>query len=456
MKSNLMIGSILYLLFLGVSGGLSAASSEYEAKTLFDWDTATGKDFTGWAYDSNVNLFGAAGWKWVDGSGRFGPCMAVSSICFPHSFNKTDYGENTAASIDNNVRAPSTTTGGSFLLDDSSSGDKQVSWYLWKDGRPLSEHGITDSTTDRMSFYINLQGMDVTNPSSPPTQNFHIGTYLCWGSGGGHQGEGCPYEGPGNLHFYHWLALGGGVGEGWIHVLLDQHPQHRRGRLNGEAAIQNDPVFASDGKHYFEQLSQFYMEVAYKQGQSVKAHIDEVEFYSTSNTSESLQNNVSISSLWVGYWPEGDYWEIGFHDSSISKYDSFSHSTFEIRWSTSPITNANWNLATPINALYFGDSKHTPNGPGSIRRITPTDGRAWTRFQLDDNVEATNNKLFFAVKDVSIAGQGSGAGFPYNYPDSKSAPNSYVTVIDYNIAPGSSVIKSLALPPEMLRSQALP
>lgn len=434
MFNKLLTGALLSLL---LTGEALAAPTSTSAKPLLNWNQGTNQTFEGWQWYDDL-AYGLPGWLMTE-QGQHGGVQDFSWGKGPRLFKSSGYGEQSTAKIDTTVRAPSTSSGGSLWAYETPESNHHVtSWWIWYDGMPLSERGVTDNDTDRMSFYLKTEGMtpikeDGSNTSVP--NNFHIGTYLCWNTSGPvyGQGDGCPYEGPGNQHYYHYLAINPGA---WIHVLLDQHPQH----LRNSGPVKNNPTLSSFGKNYFAQLHQFYMEIRYGQSQHTDFHLDELEYYSTKDSVEPNQNDDSITSLWVGYWPATDSWEMGFQDGSFPKLTEGTQSTFEIRWSTTPITNANFANATPISPMFYGGVAHTgPGGENLVRRVDEWTGNVWTRFKIPDSVESASSVIYFAVKDVSVAGAHVGTKWPWNKTggDGHNAPTSYIKTIDYHLSPES-------------------
>lgn len=397
---------------------------------LFDWNNGHGQIFNGWRWNNNV-AYKNPGWV-LSEEGPLGGGEKYAWGWGVRSFNKGDYGKKNTALIDTTDYAPSTNGGGSLKITETDdSKDHRSTWWLWYDGKPLSERGITNKKTDRMDFYLKAEGMNgqkADGRKESLVNNFHIGTYLCWKTvkTAYGRGDGCPYEGPGNQHYYHYLGINPGA---WIHVVLDQHPQHKRGSKH---TINNNPTWDKNKKNYFEQLSQFYIEIRARQKQKTNFKIDEVLFYSTEDSVEPQQNEQSISSLWVGYWAEKDVWEMGFHDKSQRKYNDEHNSTFEIRWSISPITNKNFHNANLIDPMFYGGVKAAGlGGENLIRRANGWQSNVWTRFKLPDNVEDEHFKIFFAVKDVSVLGNHIGTKWPYNKGDGHNAPTSNIKIIDY-------------------------
>ena len=418
------VGALFLLLLAALLTPPSKALAE--SATLFDWNSGSDRNWPGWTWSDNV-AYGYCGWT-MDMDG------APPEQFQPRSFEKNDYGNEALAKIDATDRAPSTSSGGSFqVYDAGTSSIYQSAWWVWYDGRPLSERSITSAATNRWSFYLKTTGgpwlSEAGTHDTIPSYNYHIGTYLCWGTGES-SGEGCPYEGPGNQHYYHFLSMNAGT---WLHVLLDQHPNHRRGVQEG---MPNDPTHVESGKHYLEHLHRFYMEIRTEQEDPTTMNIDEMFFY----TETEPQNEESIVSLWVGYWPQPDHWEIGWNDMSYYTMSNSSHSTYEVRWSTSPITNANYDQATPITPLFFGGTDFCgAGGEKLVRRSNQWVRAAWTRFKLPDQTESANNRLYFAVKDVSVAGAHAGTVWPWTAGDGQNAPSSNVKTIDYYLRPSSAV-----------------
>jgi len=401
---------------------------------LLDWNNGSGQELLGWKWLNDV-AYGNPGWI-LSADGPIGGGEKYAWGNGVRSFNKGDYGKKNTALIDTYDYAPSTSSGGSLKVTETrDSKDHRSTWWLWYDGKPLSERGITNKKTDRMDFYLKTEGMNDLEDNGGKESirnNFHIGTYLCWKTGKSAygRGDGCPYEGPGNQHYYHYLAINPGA---WIHVLLDQHPQHKRGN---KKTLKNNPTWDKNKKNYFEQLSQFYIEIRAKQKQKTNFRIDELLFYSTKDSVVPMQNEESISSLWVGYWKEKDVWEIGFHDKSQRRYNDKHNSTFEIRWSTYPITNKNFHKANAIEPMFYGGLKSVGiGGKNLIRRANGWQSNVWTRFKLPDVIEQKYVKVFFAVKDVSIKGKHIGTKWPYNKGDGHNAPTSNIKIIDYHLRP---------------------
>ncbi|MCD6516544.1 MAG: hypothetical protein J7L72_03875, partial [Candidatus Aminicenantes bacterium] len=433
-KRMIMFFSVMVLVFSLSVGNISAAE-----KTLFDWNEpgASGTNWPGWTWKDNA-AYGQSGW-WKNDGKFFG------GNWLPRSHNKGNndrHGSKDLALIDPDDRAPSTSTGSCFKVYDHIEDEIQRAgwWVLLGDG-PLYLRNLTNADTDRMSFYLKTEGA-VPIPESAgevPNFNFHIGTYLCWG-------DYIPLaqEGPGNQHYYHHLVVNPGT---WLHVEMDQHPMHRRS-VHGSVTPHNDPRWEDSNKHYFEHLLSFYMEITQSSPNLTSYKVDEIKFYSTKDTYEPDQNDISISTPWVGYWQDKDYWEMGWQDGSwYDGTNGSTESTFDVRWSIFPITNENFNSANKINPELFA-----VDGTNLVRRPNAYSRTAWTRFKLPDEIEQNYNHLYFAIKDVSINGGHIGP-WPYNHGDGHDAPSSLIHTIDYYLGPDQSggnhapVISKFTVPP---------
>ncbi len=387
--------------------------STAHAAPLYDYSAGSGTSWPGWTWFPNgADDYGNPGWR--KDNGQF---VSGNSDWRPRSFAKQDYGNSTLATIDPNTRAPSTATGGSLSIYDTGSSSKYQACWWWVPSSNFVTAGYADSTTNRWSFYVQYSGLNdpALSSSDPTTYNVEIGTYLY--PDGQLTGSSTEID-----HFYHQLTVPNGA---WLHVLLDRHPQHQRG-------VQPEPSDNPDGptNPYYAKFSTFYFDIPYAQSQLTSYNVDELEWY----TQTQPENDISISSVWVGYWNGTNRWEIGFADSSWGgNYNDSSVGTYEIRYSNAPITNANFSSATLITPLYNGSG-------GRIRRPNSWKHVAWTAFQLPATFQASNNHVYFALKDVSAIANGDG----------HDSPSPYIKTIDYYLSPGSSTTGTPAAPSQLI------
>ncbi len=417
--STAMRETMLLIFFCGVFL-CAIRHMAFAGRVLYDWNQPgdSGHSWQGWTWKEDA-AYGRHGWWKNDGS-------FFMDKWLPRTNPKTNDGSVTDAIITRSERAPSTNEGASIeIFDTGASTAYQPSWWLFLMDDNLGNKGITNASTDRWDFYIKVQSINFNESGSGDIDiNFHVGTYLCWDDGNPNT-TGCPKEGPYNLHYYHYLSLNDGA---WLHVVLDQHPSHLRGHSGN---IPNNPSFVNYGKNYYENLVISYFEIRNPQPAATKFWLDEVRFYSTQETQEPDQNDISIASVWVGYWPNGDYWEISWSDCSFENWSNYTNSTFEVRWSTSPITNENWDQANPITPMFYRVGDHL------VRRASSWKNTIWTRFALPDEIEKNYNVIYFAIKDVSVQGGHIGT-WPYNEGDGHDTPSGYIHTIDYYLRPDPS------------------
>ena len=329
--------------------------------------------------------------------------------------SRTSSNRKSEAQITMNERAPGTVSGGSLnvFADTSSSGNK-ATWWIWYGGRPISQDipGI-DADTDRISMYAKFENID-------DYQEVHFATYLSNGGPKEHD----------NSHFYHHLHVPSGT---WLHILIDRHPSHRRSH-DGQRSPRNNPGLDLFGLDYMPSLLQIYFEIQRdsSSAQTAQYYLDELYFYSTKDTPEPDQNDDSISSAWVGYWADESRWEIGFEDESYyydagQSRDDTTWATYEVRWSLSPITNENWDQATPIQNTTYNDGL----AAGQFRRTSSWRAAARTSFDIPNLPEGIS-RVYFAIKDISAIGEHVGGNAKNG--DGRDSLSPYIHTIDYILA----------------------
>ena len=427
-------------------------NSSAQRKYLFKWDEGSGHNMSGWTwYNRGNNTIYAGHPGWVNNTAwPVGPNTQQGPG--PRSFELNSiYGSSNTTSEDASVivddRAPSTTSGGSFkIYDDGGSQYYRSQWWMWYAGSGLGDsiYDIADDNTNRWSFYIKIHADEYMSNThnaqgiyDHPGVATHMGTYLC---DQGQPGDGgCPYEGPGNTHYYFYMYYQPDI---WIHTLLDRHPQHKRDSFvegDDPAWIYPNVVNGhSYPMHFYSHLHQFYLQMANTQTNPTNAIFDEMYFYSTQDLTEEAepnQNDESITSLWIGYDHNTKYWYTGWQDESYEDHtgenlNDQTNSTFVMRWSTEPITNANFNQANVVHPDWFTYPEATSISDG-IRRADAWSVRVWTRFSLPAGTE-NNHHLYFAIKDVSKAGMdNAGTNWPWNKNDGHDSPSPYIKTIDY-------------------------
>ena len=418
-RTCVLVGIVLF------AGLTSYAGGPYYPITP-GWDSGSDHTWPDWTWSDNTSGFGGKGWYLTAGDN-------LTLQMWPRSFEKTDQGSRQDANIVSNNLPPYKTSGG-VLKVSTISGVYDPGWWVYYPYTNYNRLGYSDNTTNRMSFWMYHEGADdlIAETNVP---GYHanaigalldLGTYLCW-PGGGLGGEDCPHE-ANNQHYYMRLTGNNGA---WIHYQLNQHPDHQRG-ASGSLNPVNNPAFPTYGKNYFENFSYWYFAWSKGAGGSTTPYtwyLDNVYLYT-----QTQPENEGVGALWVGYWT-GRYWEIGFNDLSFPARDATTISTFEVRWSTSPITNENYGSANNITPQYFSYQTNKIRNPNQYAPYL------WTRFTLPVGIETNNIILYFAIKDVSATTNGDG----------HNASSSYIRTIDYQLhPPGYTPPLKKPLSPQML------
>ena len=94
--------------------------------------------------------------------------------------------------------------------------------------------------------------------------------------------------------------------------------------------------------------------------------------------------------------------EVGFYDKYLQCLNNLT--SYEMRYSFSPITSANWSSAIPVHVIPRSGFNNTDNYNGRITKNSECYQRVWAEFKLSDVDQLTLNdgeKIYFAVKDVS-------------------------------------------------------
>ena len=199
-------------------------------------------------------------------------------------------------------------------------------------------------------------------------------------------------------HWYHDVMVEGGA---WIHISIDAHPVHSNTFSDATYYPYPSRGIRDMGVNYFNRMYKSYFSAYPYEGIGKPPYyvwMDEMEFQYDAEP----QNEETIGTVSIGYWPDAKEFQISFCDKYLSAY---AYATYEIRYSFSPITNANWNSAT------LADITDDPrwndvssSGPGRIQKHTQYYKRVWGKFKLQSQDEAnlvSGTKVYFAVKDVS-------------------------------------------------------
>ena len=206
--------------------------------------------------------------------------------------------------------------------------------------------------------------------------NFHFGTYTR------------DPEIPSNIqgtHYYHYYNLPGS--DYWTVIIANDHPQHRTGNRTSPEVNPTAP-----GWDYYDGFTRFYLQCCGKTYPPLGTwswYIDEVEFYHEPEP----ENSETITSLSCSYFGAGHF-QINWHGKSLHDH-SVQH--YEVRYSTSPITNANYDSATIA--------------PGCSDLSLVPGSYNWMK--ADFTTPIANGTAYFAIKDM------------------KTGHDTYITKIDY-------------------------
>ncbi len=281
--------------------------------------------------------------------------------------------------VDNSQGAEGTSA---CLSDTVTEGNIYIMYYANPDRKVLIPQA---SGANRMSFYIKLpDGYPLAND-----YNFHVGTYTR------DPINGDPFQN--GDHYYHYFNITGS--NYWTKIVCNTHPNHQVGVKVDPG---NDPVPWG----YYNGFTRFYLDM---QPQSPvplpwTGYVDEIKFYYV----DEPENDDTINSISCIYFGNGRF-QIGWHGNS--QYSHNGH-RYEVRYSNTPITNANYSSATVV-----------PGGP--FRRTPESVNFMKAGFTINNVKEGS--RYFFAIKDID-------SGIPY------------VSKIDY-LVNGSTGDNSPPLPP---------
>ena len=206
-----------------------------------------------------------------------------------------------------------------------------------------------------------------------------------------------PFNGEGG-HWYHEICTQGG---GWTHVTIDGHPQHNNSFSSADLYPLPSSAIPDMGVDYFNGWYRWYVTFKPYGGVATAPYeifFDEFRFL----YDPEPQNNETINSPSVTWLPDAQHFEIGFMDKY--KNNQYAHCTYELRYSFSPIDNANWNQAAPAHILADPRFYLTERADGKFAKHWPHYAAVWAPFTLatEDLAQLTPGRLiFFALKDIS-------------------------------------------------------
>ena len=182
------------------------------------------------------------------------------------------------------------------------------------------------NTCNRMSFWIKVptSGPPLTSDGS---NNASFGTYVKRVTNADPSSDEA-----GGGHYYHGLDLPNN-GQ-WTHVILNMHPEHRRGD-DGSVDPGNLPHPTGEAQYnYFDALTRFYLETNVAPGTYL---IDDITFYQET----AVENEDQVYALAGNYNPGNNGLIVTWHHNK-NDHDT-SH---EVRYAFSDIHQIGWNAAT--------------------------------------------------------------------------------------------------------------
>jgi hypothetical protein len=199
-------------------------------------------------------------------------------------------------------------------------------------------------------------------------------------------------------HYYHYYYAE--PTDGWVHLQVDTHPQH-----NNSFKMRNHSGY--DGTKYFDEMYRMYIRVWSEAKDSLdwkgsgiapwSVKYDGFEFWYDSEP----QNDQTINSLAVAYSPSRKRFNIGFNDKY---WDWDTTATYEIKYSFSPITNANYESAKYVQVVSDDRYGIPSSNKGRISKVSNYRPVVWCAFglQLTDAASLdTEDWIYFAVKDIT-------------------------------------------------------
>ncbi|WP_155006018.1 hypothetical protein [Pelobacter seleniigenes] len=257
-------------------------------------------------------------------------------------------------------------------------------------GQPYIYFSTTDGThttvfpgasgADELSAYIYMPSdIAVDTGANYPTKNISFGPYLYDQSG----------------HYYNRFGLNGG---GWIHTIVDNHPQHNNGWSSDSATPYDGYAIRTfTSANFIQKISHMYIALN-TAITPADYYIDELTFRTL--TGEASQNFETLNSPAIGYYSDGHF-EVSFMDKYVNLKSGL---TIEGRYSFSPITNANWDSATLIDVQeYSGGFTITESVAGQFKKPNRFYRETWAPFRVqsfDEPRLKAGTTIYFAFKDV--------------------------------------------------------
>ncbi|OFZ21504.1 MAG: hypothetical protein A2X94_08945 [Bdellovibrionales bacterium GWB1_55_8] len=237
---------------------------------------------------------------------------------------------------------------------------------------------------NRMSVYVQLPG-ETSNGTGgygvPPHQTYQAGVFRDGNSTGYH-------------HYMNFYTQGGG----WTKIQIEETTNGDNG---GNGATRHIPGL-------LESVWQFYFTTLPQSGMATPPWEIKLDNFVFEEDPYAPQNNETISNIALLFKDASKTFEISFNDKYKNKAES--HATFELRYSSIPITNENWSNATPAHILADSRFSIQARTDGKFQKATSYYQGVWAPFSLspEDTEDLTPGQtVYFAIKDISQVGVNS-------------------------------------------------
>ena len=260
---------------------------------------------------------------------------------------------------------------------------------------------------NKMSMYIYLPEGHVNGTiedasySKSPSQTISMGPYAEVPNEAVYPSTHSLYA-PGEVIGGHWYNTYYNEGGGWTHILAETHPNHNNSFSNATIYPYPSSSMRNLGLDFYNNLFRNYLTLYPYSGVATTpyyTYLDEIEFILDSEP----QNNETINNPGVTYYPDDKHFSIGWNDKY--KNNAKGWSTYEIRYSFSQITNANWADAKLVSII--DDPRYnevSSSGLGRIKKHWPYYLAIFGQITIDTEDKArlvNDTTIYFAIKDVS-------------------------------------------------------
>ncbi len=195
-------------------------------------------------------------------------------------------------------------------------------------------------------------------------------------------------------HYYHGVSnipMGG-----WTRIEFDAHPYHYNGGDRNSYSHYSSGGYEAPGNgvEYFNRIVTFALRAQEMRNtpSPVAFYIDEIEAYTVTH-----ENDETISSVGIGFDPNGRRFDLSFSD----KYRGAEcNGLYEVRYSFSPITQANFSQAKLCRVINFKRDQN--NDQGLVHKSSNGYNQIWAGLRVSEADESRlvpGNTVYFAIQD---------------------------------------------------------